>query len=277
MSSSTPMDLPRVLIVSSQVDKASNLAKDMGANLLAEEGKVKYFSWVIDNKYYTAQALLCTTHQLPLEIPVEGIEAVILCYDPKETEGSLGSYVALVEGLTDADVMLLACDSFPDANKRDEATEWCHINKFELVDMELPADSSESMEEGVEQENYGIERIIEALHTHCWPNRELKGLNNGRISTSNEPDVSDVESQLENIRLHPNRDPANHLLMESVLDGIMGEENADFGELFGQLMAMKEHAASLSTSNRKAAAEQLVTAFWRAMGGDPAEIEDLDQ
>uniref|UniRef100_A0A0C9PLM3 AAGAB_0 protein n=1 Tax=Fopius arisanus TaxID=64838 RepID=A0A0C9PLM3_9HYME len=270
------MDLPRILVVSCQGDKSSNLAKDIGGKFLAEDSRVKYFAWDIDNKYYKAQVLLCTTDQLPLELSVDGIEAVILCYDGKETD-SLDSYTTLVETLTDADVLLLACDSFSDAARRDKATEWCHSHKFELVDMELPAESSENMEEDIEQENNGIERIIEALHTHCWPNRELKGLNNGRISTSNEPDVSDVESQLENIRLHPNRDPANHLLMESVLDGIMGEENADFGELFGQLMAMKEHAASLSSSNRKEAAEQLVTAFWRAMGGDPGEIEDLDQ
>ncbi|XP_063976803.1 alpha- and gamma-adaptin-binding protein p34-like [Diachasmimorpha longicaudata] len=276
MSSPCPMDLPRVLIVSSQGDKAINLAKDIGGNLLAEDDKAKYFSWDIDNKYYTAQTLLCITHQLPLEIPVDGIEAVILCYDPKETEQSLGSYVALAESLMDADVLLLACASFPDANKRDEATEWCHVHKFELVDMELPGDSSESMEEDIQHENHGINRIIEVLHTHCWPNRKLKGLNGGRISASNELDVDDIESQLENIRLQANRDPVNNLLMEGVLDGIMGEENADFGELFSQLMAMKEHAASLSTSNRKAAAEQLVTAFWRSIGGDLAEIEGLD-
>lgn len=56
----------------------------------------------------------------------------------------------------------------------------------------------------------------------------------------------------------------------------MDSENVDFGELFGQLMAMKEHAATLPTNQRKLAAEQLVTAFWKAMGGDPAEISDLD-
>lgn len=43
--------------------------------------------------------------------------------------------------------------------------------------MELPAESSDNMEEGMNPENYGIERIIEALHTHCWPNREMKGMN----------------------------------------------------------------------------------------------------
>lgn len=54
----------------------------------------------------------------------------------------------------------------------------------------------------------------------------------------------------------------------------MGGEDADFGELFSQLMAMKEHAASLPTNERRIAAEQLVTAFWKAMGGDPSEIDD---
>lgn len=57
-------------------------------------------------------------------------------------------------------------------------------------------------------------------------------------------------------------------------DGIMGEENVDFGELFSQLRAMKEHAALLPTNQRRIAAEQLVTAFWKAMGGDPSEMED---
>lgn len=54
----------------------------------------------------------------------------------------------------------------------------------------------------------------------------------------------------------------------------MGNENADFGELFGQLQAMKEQAATLPANERKIAAEQLVSAFWKALGGDPSEIDD---
>lgn len=56
----------------------------------------------------------------------------------------------------------------------------------------------------------------------------------------------------------------------------MDSEGADFGELFNQLRAMKEHAASLPSNQRRVAAEQLVTAFWKAMGGDPSEVDDLD-
>lgn len=56
-------------------------------------------------------------------------------------------------------------------------------------------------------------------------------------------------------------------------DGIMGE-HADFGELFSQLMAMKEHAASLPSNEKRRVAEEIVTAFWRAIGGDLIEIEE---
>lgn len=57
-------------------------------------------------------------------------------------------------------------------------------------------------------------------------------------------------------------------------DGIMNSESADFGELFSNLRSMKEHADSMPSSQRKLAAEQLVTAFWKAIGGDPSEIEE---
>lgn len=68
--------------------------------------------------------------------------------------------------------------------------------------------------------------------------------------------------------------PALILLVLKFTDGIMGDENTDFGELYGQLMAMREHAASLPTNERRLVAEQVVTAFWKAMGGDLLEIED---
>lgn len=56
----------------------------------------------------------------------------------------------------------------------------------------------------------------------------------------------------------------------------MNNEGADFGELFSHLRAMKEHAASMPSNQRRVAAEQLVTAFWKAIGGDPSEVDDID-
>jgi hypothetical protein len=55
----------------------------------------------------------------------------------------------------------------------------------------------------------------------------------------------------------------------------MNNEEADFGELFSHLKAMKEHAASMPSNQRRVAAEQLVTAFWKAIGGDPSEVDDV--
>lgn len=45
-------------------------------------GDVKYFSWNIDNKYYSAKVMLCMTDTIPLGISTDGIEAFILYYTP---------------------------------------------------------------------------------------------------------------------------------------------------------------------------------------------------
>lgn len=56
----------------------------------------------------------------------------------------------------------------------------------------------------------------------------------------------------------------------------MNNEEADFGELFSNLRTIKENAALMPVSQRRVVAEQLVTAFWKAIGGDPSEIEDIE-
>lgn len=48
---------------------------------------------------------------------------------------------------------------------------WCLHKKFELVELEPTGD----LECDTEGNKYGIERIIEALHAHMWPNIVLKG------------------------------------------------------------------------------------------------------
>lgn len=43
------------------------------------------------------------------------------------------------------------------------------------------------------------------------------GIPNGRISTSNEPDVNEIKEQLDNIQLNASRNGTDNLLMNSVL------------------------------------------------------------
>ncbi|XP_034938604.1 alpha- and gamma-adaptin-binding protein p34-like [Chelonus insularis] len=272
------MDLPKVLIVSTEIGKASSLVQEMDGKLFMDNNDVKYFSWDINNKYYSAQILLCVTERIPPEIPADSIEAVILHYESKGEEPLiLDKYVPFIQTLNEAEIFLLACEPIDDSQKKEEVTEWCYTHKFELVDMKVPEATSEMDDDGA-HEKYGLERLIEALHTHTWPNRILKGIPNGRISTSNEPDVNEIKEQLDNIQLNSARDGTDFSLVDrALLDGILGDTNADFGELLSQLMAMKEHVATLEPSNRRVAAEQLVTAFWKAMGGDSSEIEDPNE
>ncbi|XP_072755183.1 alpha- and gamma-adaptin-binding protein p34 [Anoplolepis gracilipes] len=260
------MNLPRVLIVSTKEGKAKEIAENIGAERLSEKDDIVDYLWNIDNKYYTSQILICTIESISNKLPTEGINALILYHDPQtnNVDQELEHLASLANSLTTAEVFLFSCSAITDTLLRDKVLNWCLHNKFELVELDQTGDS----ESDTEGNKYGIERIIEALHAHTWPNIVLKN----KPCVDETPEVNEIEEQFENIRLE--RDPSERLRMQDMLDGIMGDENADFGELFGQFMAMKEHAASLPTNERRVVAEQVVTAFWKAMGGDLLEIED---
>lgn len=51
----------------------------------------------------------------------------------------------------------------------------------------------------------------------------------------------------------------------------------DFSELFSQLLSMKESVRPLPLNERKAHAEQVVAAFWRAIGGDEEELGEITE
>ncbi|XP_033230455.1 alpha- and gamma-adaptin-binding protein p34-like [Belonocnema kinseyi] len=267
-------DLPRALIFSNASGKAGEIAKNMGAESISEQGGLEYYLWNIDNKYYTAQVLLCATQNLPSNISYEGVEALIVHHEPQSDHAlqNLDTWKSLIPSLSDVEVLLLVCNSINDPTVKEQVVEWCMTQKFELVELEK-SNLQEDDEFEAERNSFGIDRIIEALQAHTWSKMKLKDQ-----SSTREPieEISRVGEQIENIQIDAQSNLSERLQMENVFDGIMDSENVDFGELFGQLMAMKEHAASLPTNQRKVAAEQLVTAFWKAMGGDPSEISDLD-
>lgn len=265
------MNLPRVLIVSTERGKANEIATNMGAERLSNQDDLEYYLWDIQNKYYKTQVLLCVAETPSVNITIEGVEALIVYHDPQaeNADQNLKEWSPLISSLAEAEVLLFSCNLITDVLIRDKVIQWCLQKRFELIELIKP-DPVDASEADFEHNKYGIERIMEALHAHMWPNMILKGKPSD--VEDSDTNVNEVEEQLENIRLTQN--PSERLQMESMLDGIMGEENADFGELFSQLMAMKEHAASLPTNQRRIAAEQLVTAFWKAMGGDPSETED---
>jgi hypothetical protein len=60
-------------------------------------------------------------------------------------------------------------------------------------------------------------------------------------------------------------------------DEMLGDSDgvAGFSSLFEQLHIMKEHVQGLPNDQRKACAEQVVMAFWHAIGGNEDELEGL--
>ncbi|CAL7952132.1 unnamed protein product [Xylocopa violacea] len=264
------MNLPRLLIISTEKGKASEIASNIGGEKLSNQDHFEYHLWNIQNKYYKTQILICVTEIPTPDIPIDNVEALIVYHDPQaeNAEQNLKEWSCLITSLAEAEVLLFSCNFITDGGVKDKVIKWCLQNRFELIELNRPdVDASEA---DPENNKYGIERIIEALHAHMWPNMILKGKPSDGEEQS--PNIDEVEEQFDNIEL--SQDSTETLPMENMLDGIMGEENADFGELFCQLRAMKEHAALLPTNQRRIAAEQLVTAFWKAMGGDPSEMED---
>lgn len=261
------MNLPRVLIVSTKEGKAKEIAENIGAERLSEEDDIVDYLWDIDNKYYTSQILVRTVESKSCKFPMEEINALIVYHDPQANniDQELEYLASLTNSLTAAEVFLFSCSAITDTLLRDKVLNWCLHNKFELVELDQTGDS----ESDTEGNKYGIERIIEALHAHTWPNIVLK--NEPCVDETQE--VNEIGEQVENIQLACN--PSERLLhVQDILNGILGDENADFGELFGQFMAIKEQVASLPSDERRIIAEQVVTAFWKAMGGDLLEIED---
>ena len=64
------------------------------------------------------------------------------------------------------------------------------------------------------------------------------------------------------------------------LDGTAGREMQEaavdsFEELFQHMCSMKSQASALEGAERKAFAEKVTMAFWKAIEGDEAEIEGL--
>ncbi|XP_015515245.2 alpha- and gamma-adaptin-binding protein p34 [Neodiprion lecontei] len=272
------MNLPRVLIASTASGKADEIARDIGAKELdTEDDAVNYYLWDIENKYYKAQVMLCTTDNPLVKIDSESVEALIIYYDGRLENGTnaLDEWAPLISSLSEAEVQILAWDSTIQRGNGERVLEWCAQYKFELVDFNRPEAVENPDDSEDENEKHGIDRIVEALHAHTWPNMDLKGCST--LPESGCIDIAEVDEQLQGVHLNGIHSMSQGLQLEHMLEGMMGGENADFGELFGQLLAMKEHAATLPENQRRAAAEELVTAFWKAMGGDPEEIDGLDQ
>lgn len=198
---------------------------------------------------------------------------------------------------------------------RAKAIEWCLKRGFELIELYPNKKTKDRDEQDLIEEKYGVERVVEVLQTHIWSNLIMKDqtnkppkvLNNDSSSSKNVlahkkrhiktgqkkgvkhgnsmekstgGEISGHPISLHDISGHPvsvDADITPTTIPEEVpsLDLISNDGVDDFTELFSQLQMMKESLQSMPMRERKQCAEQMVTAFWKAIGGDEEELGDL--
>lgn len=255
---------PSVVIVSSSNTKPKSLIKliTKDTDLNDDPNEINKIShpWKINTKYYTA---LVTLHGINLEYKRsaefnQSVEALIIHMDSNKESGlnDLEKW-KIIEDECKPDVKLLICNYCSNTKiTKAKATEWCIKRGYELIEL-YPQELPVKDEDEIIEEKYGIDRIIEVLQTHVWSNLEMKD----KSTKSREELVKNEESN----------NVGNN---ENDIDNFE-EGSDDFTELFAQLQMMKESVQSMPLQERKQCAEQLVTAFWKAIGGDDEEIEDI--
>lgn len=258
---------PSILIVSSSNTKPKSLIK-----LITKKTDIKPDTdnigilkqvWEIDTKYYTANVNLVGLENdvnVTEELNVEYVEALIIHMDTnKETGLDDLSKWEPIESACSLDIKLLVCNYCTDDTKitRNKALEWCTKRGFEFVEL-YPFQTT--VDEDDSKEKMGVERIIEALQSHTWSNLEMKTKSNSKKQLNVFEGVS--SSFLES--------PTSVLK-----DSFRSDVTDDFTELFSQLHMMKDNLQNMPMNQRKQCAEQMVTAFWKAIGGEEEELLDL--
>lgn len=246
---------PSIVIVSSSSTKPKSIIRLLTHNAHIQEDenvsdKITH-PWKIDTKYYEAEVNLVGITESYLRTPEfnENVEALIIHMDSNKESGleDLRKWEDL-ENDCDPEVKLLLSNYCNNETKitHGRATEWCLKHGYELIELYPTISTDDDSEDEIIQEKTGVDRVIEALGTHVWPNLIMK---------DKEKVTSKKAEELES------------LAADDGLD--------EFADLFQRLHVMKESISSMPMQQRKQCAEEMVTAFWKAIGGDEEELADL--
>lgn len=247
-----------------------------------DKGKSE-FPWDIETKYYKASICIKVKQAEDLLTgpdPVASLsstEAIMFyCDTSKATLKRIDSAWGRVKEACPP-VCLLVVEHATDQDlkageaSRTEILAWCLEHHFELVECdegEEDDDVGEDEDEGIE-EKLGRARVVEALKAHTWSNLELleSGPAGRRPVPLDEEGGSGSEGEEEEGEVG---EQVRNLLAAVGSD----DEDEDFGALFSQLASMRDQSSNLQGEDRKAYAEQVALAFYKAIGGGSDDEED---
>lgn len=242
------------------ITKCTEISNDTEPNKVSHQ-------WIIDTKYYTANIDVFGIDEsfIRNEDFNNNVEALIVHMDSNKETGlaDLGKWDVL-EKDCEPDIKIIITNYCSEETKvqKSKAIEWCLKRGYELIEL-YPNVSAvkEEKDQDLIEEKFGVDRVVEVLQTHVWSNLVMK--NKADSEPSNK-----INSGMECIKR------TNDEEVDDV-DILNNDGTDDFTELFAQLQIMKESIQSMPMRERKQCAEQIVTAFWHAIGGDEEEIADL--
>ncbi|KAF7273970.1 alpha- and gamma-adaptin-binding protein p34-like [Rhynchophorus ferrugineus] len=254
--------LPSVVVVSSSCTRPKSIIRLITkVNPEEQSDGTVIQPWHIDTKYYTATVNIIGLNELYErdEAFYNQVEALIIHLDTNKASGldDLKQW-ELLENECEPEIKLLISNYCNNETKvtKSEAMSWCLKRGYEFVEL-YPSDQNiQNTEEDLIPEKFGVNRVIEALQAHTWSNLVMK--NSKKINCNKQ---------------EPSNEDTIKIPTASLPDEFVGED--DFTELFSQLHMMKDSLQSLPINQRKQCAEQMVTAFWKAIGGDEEELLDL--
>jgi len=240
------------------------------------------FPWDIETKYYKASVCInvkqgedLLTGPDPVAL-LSSTEAIMFyCDTSKATLERIDSAWGKVKEACPP-VCLLVVEHATDQDlkageaSRTEILAWCLEHHFELVECDEGEEEDEGEDddedEGIE-EKLGRARVVEALKAHTWSNLELLESGPGRRPAPLDEEGSASEGEEEEGEVG---EQVRNLLAAVGSD----DEDEDFGALFSQLASMREQSSNLQREDRKAYAEQVALAFYKAIGGGSEDEAD---
>ncbi|XP_031979338.1 alpha- and gamma-adaptin-binding protein p34 isoform X1 [Corvus moneduloides] len=250
-------------------------------------GRVNFYPWTIDNKYYSADIHFCVvpnTFHVTGEI-AESVQAFVVYFDSTIKTGldGVSEWLPLTEEWL-PEVMILVCNRVSENGvNRQKAQEWCIKHGFELVELspeELPDEDDDF------PESTGVKRIVQALNANVWSNVVMKsdrtqgfgllstlaGANRSRgCEETPEAESNPSPGDREESQSDGGEDGAgtNNLELESTADPMLDMDIQElaslttrdgdlenFERLFSKLKEMKDKAATLPHEQRKLHAEK---------------------
>lgn len=229
------------------------------------------YGWHIENKYYTADIQLHS----PVSKDITSnhncarfMEAIILYIDHLIIDliQELNDWVFIANNCN-LNVKILLLNCILPTSEKDFINRWCIENDFELIELELIQDNKTKACNN-DDNNNGINRLIEVFHAHKWSNLKLKD----RISFSKTIEKNQENNVLDSLSIYrtANSKDTNHSLEEEF------DQLEELSTLFKNLESMKKEISTLSGSEKLNQAEKVVKAFWKAVGGDSDEFSNSE-